>query len=480
MRNKKRFVLALAAALWLAVPVYAEEECVHSFVQYESAATCTEPGAVWEECRKCGLQTNFENTPALGHDFGEWSVESEPSCDTEGREVRECGRCGYREERAITAPGHDYFSEQIDPTCEKQGYTKYTCANCGDSYGEDYIPALGHSYTSQVVDPTCEKEGCTEYTCTVCGDSYQEDIVPALGHSYTSQVVEPTCKKEGYTEYTCSVCGDRYKGDYTPELGHAYTDEVVEPTCTARGYTNHVCERCFDSYKDTYTDAAGHDYDEGVQTQDPTTTAMGRITYTCRRCGDTYQETIPKLTNPFKDVHSNDYFYYPVLWAVSEGITSGTDESHFSPNAVCTRAQVVTFLWRAAGKPEPAGQDCPFVDVPPSGYYFKAVLWAAENGITSGTDATHFSPNAPCTRGQVVTFLHRAKGCPEPEGRNYFLDVKEDDYFAVAVVWAWENEITYGVDDWNFGPNQTCTRAQIVTFLYRAKDIGSQLEESYE
>ena len=166
------------------------------------------------------------------------------------------------------------------------------------------------------------------------------------------------------------------------------------------------------------------------------------------------------------------WYFNAVLWAVDRGITSGTDETHFSPDAYCTREQVVTFLWRAMGAPEPKGNDCTFVDVPADSYYRKAVLWAAEQGITSGVDETHFGSGRYCTRAQVVTFLYKAKGSPDVAASDRFDDVSESDYFYHSVLWASENGITSGVDGEHFGPHQICTRAQIVTFLYKADQIS--------
>ncbi len=173
--------------------------------------------------------------------------------------------------------------------------------------------------------------------------------------------------------------------------------------------------------------------------------------------------------NPFEDVKEGDYFYESILWAYQNQITAGTDATHFSPNRACTRAQVVTFLWRASGQPEPTSTAHPFVDVQESDYFYKAVLWAVENSITAGTNATHFSPNAKCTRGQVATFLWRLAGCVQPSAlENPFLDVTEDEYYYNAVLWAVEQGITAGTGETTFSPRATCSRGQIVTFLYRA------------
>ena len=175
------------------------------------------------------------------------------------------------------------------------------------------------------------------------------------------------------------------------------------------------------------------------------------------------------VKNPFTDVKEKDYFYQPVLWAVERGITAGVSATRFAPNDSCTRAQVVTFLWRAAGCPEPRFSKNPFKDVKSTDYYYKAVLWAVENAVTAGTSADRFSPNAPCTRAQVVTFLYRALDGSNPTfPRNPFSDVDTSDYYFSAVVWAVSTGITYGVDDSHFGSNLTCTRGQVVSFLYRA------------
>ncbi len=167
----------------------------------------------------------------------------------------------------------------------------------------------------------------------------------------------------------------------------------------------------------------------------------------------------------------DQYYYDPVLWAVNQTpqITAGTSATTFSPAATCTRGQVVTFLWRAAGEPKPAGAKNPFTDVKSGDYFYSAVLWAVEKGITQGTSATTFSPNAPCTRAHVVTFLWRSEGQSRVDAKNPFGDVKSGDYYYSAVLWAVKNEITAGTSATTFSPNNPCTRGQIVTFLYRDK-----------
>ena len=176
--------------------------------------------------------------------------------------------------------------------------------------------------------------------------------------------------------------------------------------------------------------------------------------------------------NPFLDVNETHFFHDSVLWAVEHGITAGLSADTFGPLAACNRAQVVTFLWRAAGCPEPTVTENPFTDVAKGSFYEKAVLWAVENGITAGLTADTFGPNVVCNRAQVVAFLYRANGSPAPKTtENPFVDVKEKDFFYAPVLWALENGVTAGSDATHFNPLGQCQRAQVVTFLYRADQI---------
>ena len=173
------------------------------------------------------------------------------------------------------------------------------------------------------------------------------------------------------------------------------------------------------------------------------------------------------MLNFFVDVPADAYYHDAVLWAAENGITGGVDDTHFAPNASCTRAQAVTFLWRVAGSPVPKTTAMPFADVKAGSYYYDAVLWAIGQGITKGTSDTTFSPNATCTRAQIVTFLWRSQKSPAADGVNPFTDVAADAYYNTAVLWAAENGITGGTTATTFSPNVSCTRAQIVTFLFR-------------
>ena len=170
----------------------------------------------------------------------------------------------------------------------------------------------------------------------------------------------------------------------------------------------------------------------------------------------------------FSDVADTEaYFFNPVMWAVSNGITSGTSATTFGPYNQCTRAQVMTFLYKASGSPDVSGEN-PFTDVKEGDYFYKPVLWAVSQGITSGTSATTFSPYNPCTRAQVMAFLYKASGSPDVSGENPFTDVKEEDYFYNPVMWAVSQGITSGTSSTTFSPYNPCTRAQVMTFLYKA------------
>ena len=300
-----------------------------------------------------------------------------------------------------------------------------------------------HSYEAVVTAPTCTEDGYTTYTC-ICGESYIADVVPAPGHSYVKTVIAPTCTEGGYTTYTCA-CGDSYITDEIPPLGHSYVETVIAPTCTENGYTALICA-CGEQYvvEDSGVDALGHDYVNGK----------------CTRCGDTRESA-------FDDVRAGEFYFDPVAWAVEKGITTGTSATTFNPGGQCMRAVVVTFLWRANGSPEPTSSGNPFTDVAESDFYYNAVLWAVEQGITNGISATKFGPEALCNRAQVVTFLWRSQGRPESTAEISFTDVKEGEYYTDAVAWAVEKGITNGMGNGTFGVEVVCNRAQVVTFLYR-------------
>lgn len=293
-----------------------------------------------------------------------------------------------------------------------------------------------HSYTVAITAPTCTVAGYTTHTCS-CGDSYKDSYVDALGHNYVSGF----CTR-------CNAKDPNYQAPHT----HSYTASVIAPTCTAAGYTMYTCS-CGNSYKDNYTDALGHNYVSGV----------------CTRCGAKATDTpTPVTPSGFVDVPSDAFYANAVKWAVENEITTGVGNNRFDPNGQCTRGQVVTFLWRTAGKPT-VSANVSFSDVQPGAFYYEAVKWAVANGITTGVGGNRFAPNDACTRGQVVTFLHRAANSPAASTISSFTDVPATAFYYNAVNWAVANGITNGTGNGRFSPNDTCTRGQVVTFLYRAQ-----------
>lgn len=292
--------------------------------------------------------------------------------------------------------------------------------------------------------------------CQRCGKTL-EDLRPELeknGITLNERWYELSAKQEhsgGYADCknkaVCDECGEAYGA-----LGqHRYNAVKTAPTCTEKGYTTHTCSGCNDSYVDSYTPAAGHKI------------VRGR----CENCKQTF-------ANPFVDVDSSSIYYEHIMWAYyyDPQITAGTDNTHFSPSAPCTRGQVVTFLWRAAGRPQPQSAGLSFSDVSNSGScqpYYTAILWAAENGITTGYEDGSFRPHNQVTRAEFVTFLWRYYGKPTPSNLdNPFVDVSPNSVFYRAILWAAEQGITLGYGNNDFQPNRICSRWQVVTFLHRA------------
>ena len=300
-------------------------------------------------------------------------------------------------------------------------------------------------------DATCTEDGTLTAVCELCGTKKTiVDEGSALGHiEVILEGKAPTCTEDGLTEgKKCDRCGEILVAqEVIPALGHAYESVVTAPTCTENGYTTHTCANCGDSYITDEIPALGHDW-QGTE---------------CSRCDATRE-------NPFTDVTNDSFFINPVLWAVENDITTGVSDTLFDPTGACVRGQVVAFLWRAAGCPEPTLTENPFTDVKEDDFYYKAVLWAYEKGITTGNTAYTFGPTLECNRAQIITFLYRAAGYPEIENRENppFTDVVYGDFYFDALLWAIENDITTGTSDTTFSPYDVCNRAQVVTFLYRA------------
>ena len=451
-------------------------------------ATCTEDGYTGDVvCTICKDKDDNalviekgELIPALGHKVSadaRWNLTKAPTCDKVGTETctEKCSVCNGTVTRDIPKTEHHVEAWTVfEPaTCTQDGRCVGRCVDC-KNYIEEVIPALGHTPADERVDTkdaTCTEEGYTgDVVCSVCGEVIEKgEVISALGHK--TEIVgakDATCTEAGYTgDEVCSVCGEVIeKGEVIAALGHTPADERVDAkaaTCTEAGYTgDEVCTVCGEVIEKGEAIAAlGHDYKDGV----------------CTVCGAEDPDYKP-AEYPFTDVDVDGKhapFADAILWAANEGITTGYGDGIFKPDANCTRAQVVTFLWRAAGSPTPKSTDNPFVDVAAKqangkdNPYYTAILWAVSEGITLGVDSTHFAPDATVTRAQFVTFLWRYEGKPEAKPGVTLKDlgtVTNAD-FKSAILWAAGEGITTGYADGSFRPNAVCTRAHVVTFIYR-------------
>lgn len=374
--------------------------------------------------------------------------------------------------KSFASHTHSYVDSVTAPTCTANGYTVHKCS-CGDTKTDSYTKMLGHSYQGgicvrcgvledhkhdfkqTVTAPTCISEGFTTYTCA-CGESYKKNYVSALEHKpELKNEKKAGCLKGGYTgDEVCTVCGKVFKaGSVILALGHS-TELRNEKaaTCVNGGYTGDlVCVRCGDIIEQgKATAAAGHKFFGGK----------------CSVCDAQESGSRPVEAKSFDDVIHGTFYYDAVMWAVKNNITKGTGVSTFSPGDGCTRFQIVTFLWRACGCPT-AATAASFSDVSSSDSFCEAVRWAVERGITNGTGGSSFSPYATCTRAQIVTFLYRAAGSPTVSSGIRFFDVAPNAFCRDAVVWATERGITKGTSDTTFSPDVACTRAEVVTLLYR-------------
>lgn len=411
----------------------------------------------------------------------------EATCTVDGNEeywkCADCGACSFYDDFSYTlynenacinkAMGHVY-RESITKkaTCMTPGVKTLTCRICSDSYTEA-IQSMDHDYHETITKKAaCTTPGVKTMTCSICSDSYTEAI-QATGHDYHETITEKaTCTTPGVKTFTCSICSDSYT-ETIQAKGHDYHETITkQASCMTPGVKTLTCSICSDSCTEAI-EKVNHKFSSYVYNEDAGIGADGTETAVCDYgCGTTDTRTKEGSAliqeNPFTDVEENAYYTEPVLWAVANKITNGTSATTFSPKATCTRAQIVMFLWNAAGQPDPVSTDNPFTDVVEKDWYYKAVLWAVENKITTGISATTFSPDSACTRAQVVTFQWRAAGQTEPAASaNPFTDVKAGSWYLKAVLWAVENKITNGISATTFGPDAACTRGQIVTFLYR-------------
>ena len=492
----------------------------HDLTAHEAkAATCTEIGwNAYETCSRCDY-TTYAEIPALGHDLVHHDAKAATCTEIGWNAYDTCSRCDYTTYAEIPALGHDLVHHDAKaPTCTETGWNAYdTCSRCDyTTYAE--TAALGHEWGDwkMTTEPTCTEKGIEARTCARCSESETREA-DALGHSYENGVCtrcgeeDPDYKPPVDTSVLENAVAEAEKVDltgYTEESAAALrtaiagakavlADDTADQKAVddALAAVNAAVEALEKRPADTsalenavteaekldltgYTEAstaalrtaiaaAKAVLADGAADQKAVDDALAAVNAAVEAL-----EKRPDDTFRFEDVQTEKAFYYePVYWAVENKVTNGIDEDHFGPNEGCTRGQVVTFLWRAAGCPEPESEKTTFTDVKQTAFYYKAVLWAVENKITNGMTETTFAPDATCTRGQIVTFLWRAAGSPEPEKTdNPFSDVKAGAFYYKAVLWAVENGITKGVSDTLFAPDQTCTRGQVVTFLYRAVD----------
>lgn len=406
--------------------------------------------------------------------------------------------------------------------CKHRAYEgDYRCTACGGTVKGE-TGDFRHSGPYEVRDKraaTCTEKGYSgNRYCTACDRIAQKgtstsSLHEIAGNYQVINAVKPTCTAVGYSgDYQCTGdCGQIFRyGHVLNKLSHNWDDGKPATQGKSEGIL-YTCRRVGCDETKFVKDSAPTEYSVKVSTDgngtamaDKTSAAAGTVvTLTATpKSGYTFKQwqvvtggvtikdnkfTMPAGNvevkavfeknatpppapgvNPFVDVPSGVYYEEAVLWAVDKGITKGTDTTHFSPNGICTRAQAVTFLWRAAGSPAAKSGAMPFTDVKAGSYYETAVLWAVENGITKGTTATTFSPEQNCSRAQIVTFLWRSEKSPAAGTVNPFTDVKASAYYADAVLWAVKKDVTKGTTATTFSPNDNCTRAQIVTFLYRA------------
>ena len=353
---------------------------------------------------------------------------------------------------------HTYVDEEGNPQELTRQYSSVPVIKNGQITG--LIPVDGDQ-TIQLDVPNSEAEGKMEYWLANPGDNVtgpEEGYYPYNPNPDDNEMPDISSGSSGSSSVSnpSSVMIENIENGHvtiSPKTA-SKGDTVTLIVCPDKGYTLETL---------TVTDKNGNEIE---------LTGKGDGRYTFKMPGSkvtvkaTFMEDNSML-NFFVDVPADAYYHDAVLWAAENGITGGVDDTHFAPNASCTRAQAVTFLWRVAGSPVPKTTAMPFADVKAGSYYYDAVLWAIEQGVTKGTSDTTFSPNATCSRAQIVTFLWRSQKSPSADGVNPFTDVAADAYYASAVLWAAENGITGGTTATTFSPNANCTRAQIVIFLHR-------------
>ena len=442
-----------------------------------SAWTDNGNGTHSRHCTACKMTDGSTYTETAEHTWV-WVVDQEAALGQPGKQHEECTGCPARRSENTVIPMLTAITAvNVTVTAPVKGETPKDATTADATYSVAYT----------AWDPTVSSTfaGGTKYTVTVSleaiGNNRFTNATTFQINGKTAAVVgtKPTAAGADSTkitlEFPATSSGSTGGGGsgggvttYAITVKSAKNGDVTASHKTAsKGTTVTLTVAPDKGYVlDTLTVLDGKDKELKL------TEKNGKYTFTMPdskvTVAATFKASAPTGKNPFIDVPAGSYYEDAVVWAVEKGITSGTSAVTFDPNGNCTRAQAVTFLWRAAGSPAPKTKVMPFTDVPSGSYYYDAVLWAMEQGITKGTSDTAFSPNASCTRAQIVTFLWRANGSPAVSGNSAFTDVASDAYYAAAVTWAEKNGVTGGIGNGLFGSNNNCTRAQIVTFLYRA------------
>ena len=429
-----------------------------------------------------------------------------PTCTEQGYTHHVCTvkDCPYDpvDDTFVSATDHTWVKTQTNPpTCTEQGTAFYKCSACGATRTEK-IAALGHdlSRCDLVPDATCTQPGRAVGTCARCGVKIDE-VIPAKGHDYSyksASSTEPTCTESGRYKGTCPVCGKDYN-DTIPALGHDWGEWVVtqEPTYTTTGYRYHLCARCNTREGEDIPKLHTHTWDAGVVTQKPTATEPGVKTFTCTICGETKTESIPATGVPdvcpggptcpgyaFRDMPApTDWAHEGLDYCIYHGYIAGTSASTVSPNGVCTRAQLVSILYRVQGEPttvkgyELSKLRAPFDDVPRGQWYTDAIWWAKLMGVVSGTSATTFDPEGEITREQLAVILYNytkqfAPGSLTATGSLAgFPDAASVSSWArTEMAWAVGNGLISGTGSGSVAyltPQGSATRAQVAAILMR-------------
>ena len=429
-----------------------------------------------------------------------------PTCTEQGYTHHVCTvkDCPYDpvDDTFVSATDHTWVKTQTNPpTCTEQGTAFYKCSACGATRTEK-IAALGHdlSRCDLVPDATCTQPGRAVGTCARCGVKIDE-VIPAKGHDYSyksASSTEPTCTESGRYKGTCPVCGKDYN-DTIPALGHDWGEWVttIEPTYTTVGYRYHLCARCNTREGEDIPKLHTHTWDAGVVTQKPTATEPGVKTFTCTICGETKTEPIPATGVPdvcpggptcpgyaFRDMPvPTDWAHEGLDYCIYHGYIAGTSASTVSPNGVCTRAQLVSILYRVQGEPttvkgyELSKLRAPFDDVPRGQWYTDAIWWAKLMGVVAGTSATTFDPEGEITREQLAVILYNytkqfAPGSlTAPGSLAGFPDAASVSSWArTEMAWAVGNGLISGTGSGSVAyltPQGSATRAQVAAILMR-------------